>query len=79
MKFKNCHHWMTVDWQNADCPYCRTTPPRVCGNCRFGKSTSLEDTICFYESPYIQTGRWCEACDNWEGCVVVDNPKTEEN
>jgi len=49
--------------------------PKVCGNCIHGKSTCLDDTRCYVDTPYLPTGRHCRACRQWEPCGTSDNPR----
>jgi len=49
---------------------------RVCGNCLHGRGTSLDDTRCYKATPYLPTGRHCEACADWEPCGTCANPKS---
>lgn len=49
--------------------------PRVCGNCLYGRSTSLDDIRCYKSCPYIATGLHCKACEDWEPCGTSDNPR----
>jgi hypothetical protein len=48
---------------------------RVCGNCEHGKSTSLDDTRCYQNTPYLPTGRHCAGCPDWKRAAIVANPR----
>jgi hypothetical protein len=48
---------------------------RVCGNCAYGKSTSLDDTRCYKATPYTPTGRHCAGCVDWSKAPIITNPR----
>jgi hypothetical protein len=48
---------------------------KVCGNCEYGKSTSLDDTRCYKATPYTPTGRHCAGCSDWRMAPIIANPR----
>ena len=51
----------------------RRESPKVCGNCKHGKRTSLDDTRCYKATPYLPTYRYADACADFEACETIYN------